>query len=174
MSANLQSKEVVVSEIKDKFERAQSVVLIDYRGLTVENANQLRNECRKANVDYKVYKNTLIKRAIEGMNIDDLDNDLNGPTALAISFDDPIAPAKTLSDYIKKAEVMNIKSGVVNGVYCDAEKINTLAKLPPKEQLIAKALGTINAPLVNLVGVLSATYRNLVYALDSIAKQKAQ
>ena len=112
MSNNLEMKKTVVAGIKEKFEKAQTVVLVDYRGLTVAEDTELRNQLRKAGVEYAVLKNTMISRAIEGMNVDEMHASLEGPTAVAFGYEDMIAPAKILSEFAKKSKKLTIKCGV--------------------------------------------------------------
>lgn len=169
-----EQKAAVVEEIRGKFENSSSAILVDYIGLSVEEATKLRSEFRAAGVDYKVYKNTLTERAIEGMGFDDLKPFLKGPTAIAFGTEDPVAPAKILAKAIKDMKKMEMKAGVVDSKVIDAAGAEALAKLPSKEELIAKMLGSMNAPISNFVGVLNGTMRALVYALNAVAEQKQQ
>ena len=164
MSNNFEQKKVIVAQIKEKFESAHSAVFVDYRGLTVAEVTELRNECRKAGVEYVVLKNTMIELAAKELGIEGLDSYLKGPTAVAFGHKDPASPAKILSDFIKKTKKMELKCAVIDK--------QTLADLPPKEVLIAKMMGSLNAPITNFVGVLSATLRSLVYAIEAVRKQK--
>lgn len=126
----LKAKEAVVSEIQGKFENAQSIMFLDYRGLTVEEVTALRNKMRAAGVEYKVLKNTMIKRATDNLGIDGLEDVLQGPTAVAIGSDDPVAPAKILSDFVKAAKKTQIKGGIVFGKAATIDEIQHLATLP--------------------------------------------
>jgi large subunit ribosomal protein L10 len=173
MSNNLVLKKAVVADIKGKFEKAQSVVLFDYRGLKVSEVTDLRNQCRAAGVEYIVLKNTMVNLAAEELGIVGLGPFLNGPTAVAFGMKDAVAPAKVLTEFIKKAKKTTIKCGVVNRTVIDAAGVQALSELPPKEVLIARMMGSLNAPITNFVGVLSATLRSLVYAIDAVRKQKA-
>ncbi|HIQ62748.1 MAG: 50S ribosomal protein L10 [Christensenellales bacterium] len=174
MSKNFELKQQVVADIKAKFEKAGSVVIVDYRGINVEQVTELRKQFRGAGVEYVVLKNTLVKRALAELNIEGLDTILEGPSAFAFGYEDPVAPAKVLSDFIgkTKSEHLKIKAGLVDGKVIDVAGVKALADLPPKEVLIAKMMGSLNAPITNFVGVLSATLRSLVYAIDAIRKQK--
>ena len=172
MSEERLAKEQVLSEIVDKLGKAQSVVLIDYRGLNVAEVTDLRNQCRAAGIEYKVFKNTLVTKAAQQLNIQGLDPYLSGPSAFAFSETDAVAPAKVMTEFLKKAKKGQIKAGVVDGVVIDAEGVATLSELPPKEVLVAKLLGTLNAPITNFVGVLSALPRGLVVALNAIKEKK--
>ena len=174
MSKNRDIKEQVVAEIKDRFERAGSVVLVDYRGISVEQVTQLRKQFREAGVEYVVLKNTLVKRALSELAIDGFDSLLEGPSAFAFGFEDPVAPAKIMNDFITKTknEHLKIKGGLIDGKALDVAGVKALADLPSREVLIAKIMGSLNAPVTNFVGVLSATLRSLVYAIEAIRKQK--
>ena len=173
MSKNIELKKTVVAEIKEKFQQAHSAVLLDYRGLTVAEVTELRNLCRAQGVEYVVLKNTMIELAVKELGITGLDEHLKGPTAVAFGMKDAVAPAKVLTDFIKKVRKTTVKCGVVDGQVLDAAGVQALSELPPKEVLIAKMMGSLNAPITNFVGVLSATLRSLVYAIEAVRKQKA-
>ena len=165
-------KAAQVDEIKEKLQNSKSVILYDYRGLTVEEVTNLRNEFRKAGVEYRVLKNTLIERAANQLEIEGLTQYLAGPTAVAFGYDDPVAPAKILSEFIKKAKKTELKAGIVDGKVIDANGVRALAELPPKEVLIAKMLGSMNSPITGLVSVLSGTIKQLAYVLNAIKDTK--
>ena len=173
MSNSLELKKAVVADIREKFEKAHSVVLIDYRGLTVAEVTDLRNQCRAQGVEYVVLKNTMIRLAAQELGITGLDPHLNGPTAVAFGMKDAVAPAKVITDFIKKVKKTSVKCGVVERTTIDVAGVQALSELPPKEVLIAKMMGSLNAPITGFVGVLSATLRSLVYAIDAVRKQKA-
>ena len=162
MSKNLEAKKTVVAEISDKFDRAKTVVLVDYRGLTVAEDTELRNQLRKAGVEYAVLKNTMIARAIEGKGLDEMKAHLEGPTAVAFSYDDMTAPAKILSDFAKKTKKTEIKCGVCDGDYLNAEGVEALANLPSKEVLIARIMGS-----------MMSSVSKFVYCVEAIRKQRA-
>lgn len=168
-----EKKAQIVAELKDNFQNASSAVLIDYRGITVAEATVMREECRKAGVVYKIYKNTLTERAVKELGYDDLVPYLKGPTAIAFGAEDPVAPAKLLSDTIKKLKKMEFKVGLVEGKVIDVAGVNALANLPSREALIAKMLGSMNAPVTGLVMVLSGTIRSLLYALKAVEEKKS-
>ena len=172
MSKNFEVKKTVVADIKDKFDRAKCVVLVDYRGLTVEEDTALRKKFRESGVVYKVLKNTYIKRAADELGITGLDADLNGPTAVAFGIQDPAAPAKILKEFIADKKKMTVKCGIVDKQYIDANGVKALADLPSREVLIAKMLGSMNAPITGLVSVLGGTVRKLLYALNAVADSK--
>ena len=173
MSKNFEIKKTVVQDIKEKFEHSHSAVMLDYRGLTVAEVTELRSQCRAAGVEYLVLKNTMVELAAEALGIEGLKPFLKGPTAVAFGLNDAVAPAKVLTEFIKKTKKTTIKCGVVDGQVLDAAGVQTLSELPPKEVLIAKMMGSLNAPITNFVGVLSATLRSLVYAIEAVRKSKA-
>lgn len=168
----LQAKEAVVADIQAKFEKAQSVVFIDYRGLTVSEVTELRNKMRSAGVEYRVLKNSMIKRAVDNLGIQGVDEVLAGPTAVAFGYEDPVAPAKILVDFVKAAKKTEIKGGVLAGKGIDVAGVKYLAELPSKEQLLAKMMGSLNAPITGFVMVLSGVLRNFVCALNAIKEKK--
>lgn len=170
---NKTTKEQVVAEFAAKLKSAPAAFLTDYRGLTVEQADDLRNKLREAGVEYSVVKNTLLRLASRGTDMECLSEYLSGPTSLTIAGDDPVAPAKVLSDFAKANEVFELKGGALNGALLSVSDINALAALPSREELLAKMLGSINAPVSNFVGVLAAVPRSLVQVLGAIQEQKA-
>ena len=152
--AKVELKQPIVDEIASNLEGAQGVVLAEYKGLTVEQDTQLRKQLREANVVYKVYKNTMMKRAFEGTDFAALDEHLEGPSAIAISKDDATAPARIVANFIKKAKCCELKSGVVEGTYYDAAGIATIATIPSRDELIAKFMGSIQSPITNFARVI--------------------
>ena len=172
LSANLEAKKQVVEEIKQKIQNSKSVVFVDYKGLTVAEVSELRNKFRAAGVEYKVYKNTLVRKAMNELGVTAFDNDLNGPTATAFSPDETAA-AKIFAEAVKAMpEKIIPKSAYVDNAYVDANGIKALASMPSKEELIAKMLGSMQAPIANFAGVLSAMLRGVVVALNAIAEKK--
>ena len=151
-----QAKQVIIDEIKEKLDGAQSAVVIDYMGITVEQADLMRKKLREANVDYTVYKNTLIKRAIEGTEFAGLADVLEGPSALAISKEDATAPARVLNEVIKDFKKMEFKAGVVEGNFMDKDAIQAVADIPSRDVLIAKFMGSIQSPVGKFVRTLQA------------------
>ena len=147
-------KQAIIDEIKDKFERAESAVVIDYMGITVEQADAMRKKLREANVDYTVYKNTLVKRAIDGTEYEKMAEVLEGPSAFAFSYDDATAPARVLNDSIKEFKKMQFKGGFVEGEYYDAEGITQVASIPSRDVLISKFMGSIQSPIANFARVV--------------------
>ena len=170
--AKVELKQPIVEEISASIKDAQSVVLVDYRGLTVEQDTELRNKMREAGVEYRVLKNTMIKRALHELEIDSIDNILEGPTAVAFGYEDAVAPAKVLAEFVKANKAAEIKGGLLENKAMDLNQINYLAELPSKDVLIAKLLGSMNAPISNFVGVLSGVPRAFVCALNEIKNKK--
>lgn len=159
---NIEMKAKQVEEIRVKIEKAQSVVIFDYRGLTVEEVTNLRKDMRGAGVEYMVLKNGIVERAAALVGIDASFNEhLKGPSAFAFGYDDPVAPARILRDAIKKVKKCEIKGGLINGTVADAAAMDKLADLPSREQLIARLLGSMMSPI-----------SGLAVALDQIAKKK--
>ena len=169
MSANLEAKKLVVEEIKEKFSKAKTIAFVDYRGITVAEDTALRRKFRQNGCDYKVYKNRLMLKALSALGIECPVNYLEGTTAVAIGYEDEVAAAKIVCDFINDSKKMAIKFGILNGVSVDAHNIEELAKLPSKEELIAKLLGTLNNTASSLCRVLSAPTRGLVVALNAVA-----
>lgn len=169
----LKVKKEEVQVLSDKIKKAQSFIIADYRGINVEEVTALRDDLRKANIEYKVIKNTLARFAAEENDLKELLPHLEGPTAIAISYDDVVAPAKILSEYTKKHENFQLKVGYVEGKVINVEEIKSLAKIPPKEVLVAKVLGGFNAPISGLVNVLNGNLRGLVVALNAVAQKQA-
>lgn len=153
---NIKMKQAIIDEIKGKLDKAESAVVIDYLGTTVEQANEMRRKLREANVDYTVYKNTMMARAIEGTKYEPLKDVLSGPSAIAISYDDAIAPARVLAGFIKQYNKMAFKAGVIEGVFYDEGKIAEIATIPSREELISKFMGSIQSPLGKFVRTLQA------------------
>ena len=159
----LESKKAIVADIKDKFERAKTVVVVDYRGLTVAEDTELRTQLRNAGVEYVVLKNTMIHLATKEMGYaDQLNAHLEGPTAVAFGYEDMIAPAKILSEFSKKAKKMTIKCGVSDGAYLDESGVQALANLPSKEVLIAKIMGS-----------MMSSVSKFVYLIEALRKKQA-
>ena len=170
----LEQKKAEVAALAESMKNAPSGVLADYKGITVEQDTGLRNELRKAGVQYKVVKNTIMQRAVREIGFEDLNPQLSGTTALAIAAGDMIAPAKILCDYAKKSGgKFKIKAGFVEGRVIDAGEVLALAEMPPKEQLVARALAGLNAPISGLANVLNANLRGLAVALNAIAEKKS-
>ncbi len=177
MNENMSKKQAVVAELKEQLTSAKGVVLTGYKGLTVAQDTALRREFREAGVTYHVVKNTMLRLAAQEAGIEGLDEHLEGTTAFAFSAEDAVAPAKVIGGFIKKnklddAGVLTIKVGMVEGQVIDAKEVNALATLPSREELIAKMLGSMNAPISNPVNVLQGVIRKAVYVLDAVRAQK--
>ena len=151
-----QAKQVIIDEIKAKLDGAQSAVVIDYMGTTVAQADEMRKKLREANVDYTVYKNTLIKRAIEGTEFASLAEVLDGPSAIAISKEDATAPARVLKEVMDSFKKMEFKAGVVEGTFFDNEGIKEISNIPNRDILIAKFMGSIQSPVSKFVRTVQA------------------
>lgn len=156
MSALREQKVAKVAEIKEKLEKASSFVLLDYKGLTVAEDTELRSAFRKSGVTYHVYKNRLVKIALNEMGYTQFDEALNGPTAVAMGSDDIAAPAKIALEKAKAFKKMEVKCGLVDGSYLDKEGCNTLATLPSREGLISQILGLLQSPVAGLARALAA------------------
>ena len=152
----LEQKKAVVESLADKMSRAASGVLVKYEGITVDEDTKLRKALREAGVEYAVIKNTLIGKACDKVGFEGLKSELEGMNALAISYDDPIAPAKILKEYADKIETFEIRGGILEGAVVDAATVNELAEIPSKEILVAKLLGSIQSPLYKFAYVLQA------------------
>ncbi len=152
--AKVELKQPIVQEISDLLNGAATAVLVDYRGLTVEQDTALRKELRANNVVYKVYKNTLLNFAVKGTEFESLSQHLEGPTALAVCKDDATAAARVLAKFGKDAEALEIKAGIVEGTYYDAAGIAKIASIPSRDELLSKLLGSIQSPITNFARVI--------------------
>ena len=153
--AKIELKQPVVEEISASIKDAQSVVLVDYRGLTVEQDTALRKALREAGVTYKVYKNTMMNFAFKGTEFESLAPYLEGPSAMALSTEDATAPARVLAEFAKKADKLEIKAGVVEGTLYDAKGMATIANIPSRDVLISKLLGSLQSPITNFARVMN-------------------
>ncbi|MCI8355977.1 MAG: 50S ribosomal protein L10 [Lachnospiraceae bacterium] len=153
--AKVELKQPVIEEISAHIKDAQSVVLVDYRGLTVEQDTRLRKQLREAGITYKVYKNTMMNFAFKGTDFEPLTPYLEGPSAVAISNEDATAPARVLCNFAKEANKLEIKGGVVEGIAYDAKGIGEIAKIPSREELLSKLLGSLQSPITNMARVLN-------------------
>ena len=167
-------KVAVVNEVYEKLTKAQSVVLVDFRGLTVQEATELRKKLREAGVELRVTKNTLTRLAAEKADLKDLHAYLEGPTALAFGYEDPVSPAKILSDFAKDHKKLELKGGVLEGKVIDQAMVAALAELPTRDVLLGQLVGLMQAPIRNLAYVLSAPIRNTVYVLDAVRQKKGE
>lgn len=167
----LQQKQEYVDQLTQKMQSAVAGVVVSYKGITVADDTKLRRELREAGIEYAVVKNTMLHRAAENIGLSDLDSVLHGTTALALS-PDHVSAAKILSKFAETNKNVEVKAGFVEGRVIDAAGVTELAKMPPKEVLVAKVLGGLNAPISGFVGVLNANLRGLVVALNAIAEKK--
>ena len=149
-----QEKQLIIDEIKAKLDGAQSAVVIDYMGITVAQADEMRRKLREANVDYTVYKNTLMKRAIDGTDYAEMAEILEGPSAFAFSYEDATAPARVLNEAITEFKKMEFKCGFVEGDFYDKDGITQIASIPSREVLISKFMGSIQSPIANFARVV--------------------
>lgn len=152
----LEQKKAMVAELADKFGKASAGVLVKYQGITVDDDTKMRAELRAAGVEYSVVKNTLIGLACDKVGFTDMKQHLEGMNAIAVSYDDPIAPAKILKKYADKIETFEIRAGFLDGAVVDAATVDELAEIPPREVLIGKILGSIQSPLYGLAYALQA------------------
>ena len=170
---NRTEKEQIVQELAQRLTDTQATFLADYRGINVEQATQLRRELTQVGVEYRVVKNNLLKLAAQGTPSEDLQSYCTGPTAIALSGADPVAPAKILSKFAKEVDAFELKAGVLSGKLLSVADISALADLPSREELLARVLSTMNAPVSNFVGTMAAIPRSLVQVLNAIGENKA-
>jgi large subunit ribosomal protein L10 len=154
--AKIEQKQVVVNEIKEKLDKATSAVLVDARGLTVDQDTELRKKLREAGVDYKVYKNTMMNFAVEGTQFEGLKDYFEGPSAIAICYDDPTVAAGIMSKFMKDAKNLEFKAGVIDGVCYDAKGMAAVAEIPSRDVLLSKLLGSFQAPMATFARVIKA------------------
>ncbi|PLX96568.1 MAG: 50S ribosomal protein L10 [Desulfuromonas sp.] len=170
---NRTEKEQIVQELAQRLNEAPAAFLADYRGINVDQVTNLRRELTQAGVEYRVVKNNLLKIAAQGTPAEVLQEFCKGPTAIALSGADPVAPAKILSKYAKDIQAFDLKAGVLSGKLISVADIGALAEMPSREELLAKALSSMNAPVSNFVGTLAAIPRSLVQVLSAISEKKA-
>lgn len=152
--AKVEQKQVVVDQIKAKLEGASSILLVDYRGLTVDQDTTLRKELREAGVEYKVYKNTMVNFAVKGTEFEAISKDLEGPTAIAISYDDATAGPRVLAKAAKGNNKLEFKAGVVEGTYYDAKGMLAIGEIAPREELLGRLLGSFKSPIASFARVI--------------------
>jgi large subunit ribosomal protein L10 len=166
------AKEAQVDELKERLARTASLVFADYRGLDVPTVTGLRDEFRKVQCEYKIFKNTLVKRAVAGTLMEGIGKHLSGPTAIIFSYESPSAPAKVATKFAKDQEKFVVKGGYFEGQVLDAKGVEALATMPGKDELRAKLLATFMAPATDLVRTLSAGAQNFMYVLAARAKKE--
>jgi large subunit ribosomal protein L10 len=170
----LEAKQQITEDLHNRFAKSAIIVLTDYKGLDVTSINDLRRKLRESDIEYQVVKNTLLVRAAEDTDVALIKDYFKGPSAVAISYDDPVAPAKVLTQFAKDNNKLEIKVGVLNGKVLDLQAIKALATLPSKEVMLAQLLSTINAVPTSLVRVLAEVPRSLVNVLTAIKDQKEE
>ncbi|MBU9710820.1 50S ribosomal protein L10 [Evansella tamaricis] len=163
MRAVIEKKSQIVEEIATKLQESQSTIVVDYRGLDVSEVTELRKQLREAGVDFKVYKNTMARRATEKVGLTELDAQLTGPTAIAFSNEDVVAPARILNKFAKDHDALEIKAGVIEGRIVSLEEVKALAELPSREGLLSMLLSVLQAPI-----------RNFALATKAVADQKEE
>lgn len=176
---NKKQKEQKVAEITEKLDKASSIYLTDFSGLTVEETNELRDEFYNAKVDYKVFKNTLIKKALEQSTntsftgqIDKLNENLTGATGVVFAYEDPVSPAKIIKKFFEKIEKPKLKVALVESIAYDKTKLNELAALPSKPEIITSIIGSLHAPISGIVNGINALIRDLASVIEEVAKKK--
>lgn len=171
---NRTEKSNVVSEVTEIMEKSTAIFLTDYSGINVEDISDLRNQFRNEGVNYKVFKNSLFKRALEESGkYEKLADHLVGMTSFAFADENPVAPAKIIKKYFDKNKKLSLKACYIEGEYFDGSNLNTLALLPSKNDLVASIIGSINAPASGIVGAINAVMRDLVSVIDEVSKTKA-
>jgi len=163
MSSVIEQKKLIVDEVAGKLKNSVSTVVVDYRGLTVAEVTELRKQLREAGIEFKVYKNSMVRRAAEAAGLAGLNDALTGPNAIAFSNDDVVAPAKILNDFAKKHDALELKAGVIEGNIATVEEVKALAELPSREGLLSMLLSVLQAPI-----------RNLALAAKAVADQKEE
>ena len=175
---NKEQKAEGVAEIKELIQGSEAMYLTDFSGLTVEEVNELRKEFYKSGVKYKVVKNTLTVRALQetekySKHVEKLTEILNGPTGIVFAYDNPVSPAKIIKKFFDKIERPKLKVAVVEDEIYDSKKLNTLASLPTKEEVIAGILGSLDSPASGIVGSINAAMRDLFSVIEEVAKKRA-
>ncbi len=167
-------KEKIIEELHEKFSRVKGAVLSDFKGMDMPKINSLRKELREKSIEFRVVKNTLAKRAMEGTSFKVLDEYFKGPTSIALSYDDAIAPAKVLTEFARKEKTLKLKAGFAEGMKVEKEGLSDLASLPPREVLLAQILAVGKAPTQNFVGTLNAVLVDFVGVLNAVKDKKEQ
>lgn len=168
----LSQKQELVTELREKFENKRILILVDYKGLNVPKINELRTKLRDAGIEFKVVKNTLLIRAAQDTDVDLIRDQFVGPSAVALSYEDPVPPAKVLCEFAKDNDKLQIRAGVMGGTVLDFDGIKRLSDLPPREVLLAQVLRAMNGVSTGFVRALSNVPERLLYALQAIKDQK--
>jgi len=167
-------KEQIIAEVQEKVARAKSMYLADFTGITVEQVNELRREFRKSGIEHRVVKNTLARKALEHVSgYDKAYESLVGPTAITFSYDDPVTPAKIIKKFREKNVKLTVKLCILEKQFYDGSKLDEIAKMPSRPELVASILGSIQSPIAGVVGAISALMRDLVSVVEAIEKKKA-
>ncbi len=174
MPKSRSEKERLLAEVREKLSRAQAAVLADYRGLTVAEMDELRRRLREKGVEFRVVKNTLTWLAARDLGLEALKPHLEGPTAIAFGYDDPVAAAKGILDFADETKKMSVKAGVLEGRVIGLDDLKALARLPSRAELLARVLGGLRAPLVNMASCLQAPLRGLVVAVEALRAKQAE
>ena len=172
LTLDINEKKRIAEDLQERFKKSRIVILTDYKGLDVMSINALRKKLRESNAEYQVAKNSLLVRASEGNDVSLIKDQFKGPSAIALSYDDPVAPAKILTDFMKENKKFEIKVGVLNGKIVDSDGIKALSSLPTREVLLAQLLSTMNAVPTSLVTALSDVPRRMLNVLQAIKDQK--
>lgn len=162
----------IIEDLKDKFSRARAAFVTDYRGIKAVEMDEFRRALREKSNEFKIVRNTLVRRAIEGTDAEPLSEHFKGTTAIIFSYEDAVGAAKTLTEYAKKMPALELKTGALGAKLLSAEEIKALSELPSREELLGKLLGSLSSPMSGFVGVLSGVPRKLLYALNAIQAQK--
>jgi large subunit ribosomal protein L10 len=168
----IEKKKKLVENLKEKIDAAKIVLVSDYRGISVKQITELRKNLRATGTEYKIFKNTLIKRAFSAAGFEGLDDKLEGPVALLFGYEDPVEPLKVLFDFIDEAEKGDVKAGIVEKQIMQRDQIVAMSKLPSREELIAKMVGGFKSPIYGVVNVLQGNIRKLIYALNAVKDKK--
>jgi len=163
----------VVKELKEKFKKAKSTILVDFRGITVAQATDLRNQLRAEKVEMRVAKNRLVKIALNELGLDPMEKVFKGPTALVFGFDDPVSPVKILVKYAKDNAKLKIKAGILEGKPISVETVDLLSKMSSKDEMLSRMLGSLKSPITRVCYGLKSTMSKLVYAVKAVAEQKS-
>jgi large subunit ribosomal protein L10 len=169
---NLAEKKKIVEQLNERLSKSCIVIITDYKGLDVPTINDLRRKLREQNIEFQVVKNSFLTRASTGTDVDLIKDHFKGPSAVALSYDDPVAPAKVLTDFSKNHDALEIKVGVMNGQVLELSQIKALSALPSREELLANLLATLNAVPASLVRTLSEIPKIMLYVLSAVKAQK--
>jgi large subunit ribosomal protein L10 len=164
-------KDAEIQELTERFERAQMTIIADYRGLSVAQLQDFRARLRSTDAEFRVAKNTLVRKAAQNVGIDGLDEVLEGPTAVLFAFGDVVAPAKVVSDFVRSSRILTVKSGVMNNQVMSAADVEAISSLPPREELLGKLVGMLASPMSRAVGVLGGPARSVAYLANARIEQ---